>query len=77
MIKINDNIMMAIVSYMDDEIREQINFRFAPCSNEKFLKEYCKVDTEFAGLLEEEFGIAGTEFDGFLVEEFNNVVEDV
>ena len=29
-----------IASYMDDEIREKLHFKLAPCSNEEFLVEY-------------------------------------
>ena len=42
---------------MDDEIREEVHFKYAPCSNDYFLKKYCEKDTEFASLLLEEFGI--------------------
>lgn len=31
-----------IVNLMDDELREKIHGEFAPCSNGKFLDEYCQ-----------------------------------
>lgn len=34
-----DNKLMEVLSmYMDDEIREETHFKYAPCSNEYFLK---------------------------------------
>lgn len=29
-----------IVHYMDDDVREKLHIKYAPCSEEKFLKEY-------------------------------------
>lgn len=37
--RISDNQMEALVAYMDDEIREEVDFRFAPCTNEEFLAQ--------------------------------------
>lgn len=54
---ISDELMMNIVSYMDDDIREEIHSKFAPCSNEKFIEEYCNIDYVFRDLLKEEFNI--------------------
>lgn len=53
---ISDNMMMELASYMDDEYREIVHFDFAPCSNEKFIEEYCKRDENFWQILRE-FGI--------------------
>ena len=47
----------AIVSHMDDTIREEVQFENVPCTEEKFLVEYCKKDDNFASLLWCEFGI--------------------
>lgn len=46
-----------IVTYMNDDIREDVHFDLAPCSEEEFLDEYVKRDPEFEELLHEEFGI--------------------
>lgn len=43
--------------YMNDDIREDVHFDLAPCSEEEFLDEYVKRDPEFEKLLHEEFGI--------------------
>ena len=54
----NDNIWEAIVSYMDDEIRETVHARYAPCSRVCFLGAYIEeYDREFENLLAMEFGI--------------------
>ena len=55
--KISNEIMDAIASYMDDDIREELHFKLAPCSHRRFLKAYCKRDPEFAELLKKEFDI--------------------
>ena len=54
---LNDKVMNAIASYMDDDKREQVHFELAPCSNEEFLKRYLELDPEFESVLEHEFGI--------------------
>lgn len=58
--EITQDQMNVIATYMDDEVREQISFKFAPCANEFFLRKYCEEVPEFADILEDEFGI---EFD--------------
>lgn len=55
--KITDSTMEEIVSYMDDEIREELNFKMAPCTNEEFLKAYVERVPDFSELLENEFSI--------------------
>lgn len=45
------------IMFMYDDIREEVHNKFAPCSNEKFLEEYCKRDCNFIDLLIAEFGI--------------------
>lgn len=39
----------AAVNLMDDGIREELNSKFAPCSEQKFFDEYCKVHAEKYG----------------------------
>lgn len=39
---ISDYTMACIAEYMDDEIREQLHFELAPCSNEWFIAEYAR-----------------------------------
>ena len=46
-----------IAKYMNDEIREDLHFRFAPCEPDSFLREYVKRDPEFEKLLYDEFRI--------------------
>ena len=38
-----------IVALMDDEIREEVHMEFAPCSNLRFLVEYCDMHREKFG----------------------------
>jgi hypothetical protein len=47
--------MRNIAGYMDDEIREELHGKLAPCSNEKFLREYIKRDPEILEILRNEF----------------------
>lgn len=47
----------AIVSYMDDDIREDVHLDMAPCSNEEFLREYLRRDPGFAEILRTEFNM--------------------
>lgn len=52
---INDNIMAAIASYMDDDIRETVHAELAPCTNDQFLARYLELDPDFEDLLVSEF----------------------
>lgn len=54
---LDKNLWDAIVTYMNDDIREDVHFDLAPCSEEEFLDEYVKRDPEFEKMLHEEFGI--------------------
>ena len=54
---LTQELMDTIATYMNDDIREDIHFRFAPCEPELFLQEYVKKDPEFAELLYSEFRI--------------------
>ena len=55
--KITDNTMEVIASYMNDEIREELNFKMTPCTNEEFLKAYVERVPDFSELLENELSI--------------------
>ena len=55
--KISNETMENICAYMNDEIREELHSKLAPCSNRTFLKAYCKRDPEFEALLKNEFDI--------------------
>lgn len=52
---INDDLMNTIATYMTDEIREHVHFQLSPCTNEEFLRKYCKLDKDFEDLLQSEF----------------------
>lgn len=52
---IDERMMATIASYMDDEIREDLNFKLAPCTHEEFITAYLERDPEFLVLLENEF----------------------
>lgn len=55
--KITDQLMQTISSYMNDDIREDLHAELAPCDNETFLKEYVKRDPGFSDLLKNEFDL--------------------
>lgn len=54
---ITQELMDTIATYMNDDIREDLHFRLAPCESDLFLREYVKRDPEFEKLLYDEFGI--------------------
>ena len=54
---INQELMDTIAIHMNDEIRERVHFELAPCSPKEFLKRYLELDSDFAELLYNEFGI--------------------
>lgn len=54
---LKQDLMNTIASYMDDDIREDLHFRIAPCSPDLFLREYTKRDPGFVDLLKSEFSI--------------------
>lgn len=56
-ITINDDLMEAIVMYMDDETREKVHSELASCANEEFLNRYIELNPDFEELLYKEFGI--------------------
>lgn len=55
--KLQQELLDNIATYMDDEIREDLHYRLAPCEPELFLQEYVKRVPEFAELLRNEFDI--------------------
>lgn len=54
-INIDDNLMGTFVSYMDNDLREQLHAELCPCTNEEFLYSYAELDTGFEEILESEF----------------------
>ena len=54
---IDQKLMDAIATYMDNETREKVHLKLAPCSPKEFLKRYLELDADFAELLNDEFGI--------------------
>lgn len=59
---IDSELMETISNYMNDDIRESLHFDLSPCSNEDFLKAYCKTDPDFSILLWSEFRIDMEEY---------------
>ena len=47
---ITQELMDIIATYMNDDIREDLHFRLAPCEPDLFLREYVKRDPEFEKL---------------------------
>lgn len=56
-VKLNQEEMDTIASYMDDEVREDLHGDLAPCEPNEFLLEYIKRDPSFEELLISEFDI--------------------
>lgn len=52
---LTDNVMEEIALCMDDEIREQVYYELAPCTNEEFIDRYCELDPMFEEFLLNEF----------------------
>lgn len=55
--KITQAKMNDIAMYMDDDIREAVHFKIAPCEPEVFLRAYVERDPSFKDLLKSEFNI--------------------
>lgn len=55
--EMSNELMNTIATYMLDDEREQVHSELAPCTPEKFLKRYIKLDPDFEQLLYKEFGI--------------------
>lgn len=46
-----------IADYMDDCLREYVEFHFAPCTPGEFLREYIKREPTFEDVLRNEFSV--------------------
>ena len=49
--------MDIIAEYMDDCLREYVELHFCPCTPEKFLREYIKMEPSFEDVLKREFSV--------------------
>lgn len=49
---INNELMHDIAECMNTDIREQVHFNLAPCSNDTFLREYFKLDDTNLAIIE-------------------------
>ena len=67
MTKITKSGYEIMVTYMNDEIREQVHAELAPCTETEFLKRYLELDEDFYTLLYSEFRIPL--YDDFEVED--------
>lgn len=54
---LTQELLDVIATYMNDDIRESLHYKLAPCEPDVFLKEYIKRDPGFEKLLYSEFGI--------------------
>lgn len=61
--RISDEQMEALSVYMDDEIREEVHFRFAHCTNEEFLAQVFLRNGISKEIIEEVFNIDFGDFD--------------
>ena len=62
LVTISKELMNNIITYMDDELREQTHYDVAPCSNEVFITEYynkasADLKTALEDILSDEFGL--------------------
>lgn len=55
--KLSEELLDAIATYMDDDKREKVHFKLAPCEPEEFLKRYLELDPDFEDVLKSEFSI--------------------
>lgn len=56
--ELTDELLKDIADYMDDEIREELHYKLAPCDAETFLRAYVERDPGFAEVfLKNEFSI--------------------
>ena len=46
-----------IAEYMDDCLREYVEFHFSPCTPGKFLREYIRREPSFEDVLKREFSV--------------------
>lgn len=45
--KMNNELMELVATYMDDEIRERVHFELAPCAAQEFYDRYIELDPDF------------------------------
>ena len=57
LIELDKPLLDDMVDYMDDNIRENLHVKLAPCTPEKFLEEYLKKDGSFKDFLLMEFAV--------------------
>ena len=62
-VELTDELMRSIADLMNDEIREDLHSRLAPCSPEEFLSTYIAEDEAFTAELNREFSIVALEDD--------------
>lgn len=55
--KISEEMLNTIATYMDDDIREAVHAELAPCEPEVFLQRYLELDPGFRDLLQSEFSL--------------------
>lgn len=59
--KLDEKLMDAIATLMDDDLREELHSRLAgEITNEDFIVTYCGFDPDFEKILKSEFGIKVT-----------------
>ena len=61
--RITNEQMEALDVYMDDDIREEVHYRFAPCTNEEFLAQVFLRDGISKAVIEEVLNIDFRRFD--------------
>ena len=57
MMKISEETMTRLGSYMDDEKRETVYAELAPCTPEEFLTRYLELDLEFEEFMKNELNV--------------------
>lgn len=55
--KVTYSDMEIINEYMDDCLREYVEFHFSPCTPEKFLREYIKREPSFKDVLKKRVSV--------------------
>lgn len=56
-VEVTQELLDTIATYMDDDIREQVHSKLAPCEPVEFLRRYLELDSEFYELLNCEFHV--------------------
>lgn len=55
--KLTQELLDIIATYMDDDIREQVHSELAPCEPIDFLRRYLELEPSFNELLNSEFHV--------------------